>query len=51
LELIPELETKGNTLNWENGETFRLKAPILNFTIQEVLDSDFRDRVVDVLKF
>jgi hypothetical protein len=33
------------------GETFTLEAPILNFTIQEVLDHDFRTHVAEVLKF
>lgn len=51
LELIPDLETKAHTLNWENGETFRLKAPILNFTIQELLEPEFRNRIAEVLKF
>jgi hypothetical protein len=51
LELIPGTETKANTLNWETGDTFKLEAPILNFTIQEVLDRDFRAHVAEVLKF
>lgn len=51
LELIPGTEKQAQTTDWEGGETFSLKAPILNFTIQEVLDRDSRARVVEVLKF
>lgn len=51
LELIPGTETKAQTVDWSTGETFNLKAPILNFTIQEVLDRDFRAHVAEVLKF
>lgn len=42
LELIPGTEMKAHTVEWATGDTFNLRAPILNFTIQEVLDSDFR---------
>jgi len=51
LELIPGTETQAQTVDWSTGETFNLKAPILNFTIQEVLDRDFRAHVAEVLKF
>jgi hypothetical protein len=33
---------KAHKVEWATGDTFNLMAPILNFTIQEVLDSDFR---------
>jgi hypothetical protein len=51
LELILGTETQAQTVDWGTGETFNLKAPILNFTIQEVLDRDFRAHVAEVLKF
>jgi hypothetical protein len=51
LELIPGTETKANTVGWVTGDTFHLKAPILNFTIQEVLDRSFRANMAEVLKF
>jgi hypothetical protein len=51
LELIPGTETKANTVDWVTGDTFNLRAPILNFTIQEVLDPEYRDHVAEVLKF
>jgi hypothetical protein len=51
LELIPSTATTANTVEWVSGETFTLEAPILNFTIQEVLDHDFRSHVAEVLKF
>jgi hypothetical protein len=41
LELIPGTETKGQTVDcdWSTGagDTYNLRAPILNFTIQELL--------------
>jgi hypothetical protein len=51
LELIPGTETKGHTIEWRMGDTFKLEAPILEFTIQQVLDRDFRAQVAKVLKF
>lgn len=53
LELIPGFETKAETVDggWITGESFNLKAPILNFTIQQVLDHDFRAQMANVLKF
>jgi len=51
LRLIPGTDTKAKTVNWVAGDTFRITAPILNFTIQEVLQPDFRIKVAEVLKF
>jgi hypothetical protein len=51
LELIPQTGTKARTVNWAGGDTFNLEAPILNFTVQQVLDGAFRDHVSDILKF
>jgi len=53
LELIPGTGTKALSVetSWEEGGSFELKAPILNFTIQEALDNTFRARVAAVLKF
>ena len=51
LELIPGTETNASTVDWVTGDTFRLQAPILNFTIQEVLDDDYRVHVAEVLKY
>lgn len=51
LELIPGTKAKAHTIEWQEGDTFNLGAPILSFTIQDVLDSDRRTQVADVLKF
>lgn len=53
LELIPGTKTKAHTVNWTGDatDTFNLEAPILNFTIQQALDPDFRALVWKVLKF
>jgi hypothetical protein len=52
LVLIPGTEKRAQPIetSWEVGSSFELKAPILNFTIQEALDDTFRARLVDVLK-
>jgi len=54
LELIPGTETKGQTLDcdWSTGagDTYNLRAPILNFTIQELLDIDFYGKAKAVLE-
>jgi hypothetical protein len=51
LELIPGTATKGRTIEWGMADIYKLEAPILQFTIQEVLDRDFRANVKKVLKF
>src|SRR5207247_21067 len=51
LELIPGTEGNASTVEWITGGTFRLAAPILNFTIQEVLDPTRRVELANVLKF
>ncbi len=52
LELIPGTETRARPIEttWEVGSSFELKAPILNFTIQEALKDTFRARIAAVLK-
>src|SRR6516165_8465512 len=52
LELIPGVATRARSIesSWEEGSSFELKAPILNFTIQESLDDTFRSRLAAVLK-
>ena len=44
LELIPGTERRAQSVvtSWEQGSSFELKAPILNFTIQEALTDSFR---------
>jgi len=52
LELIPGTETRARPVetSWEEGSSFELRAPILNFTIQEALDNTFRARLAAALK-
>jgi hypothetical protein len=50
LELIPGMAKKARSVEWGINDTFELAAPILSFTIQEILDRSFRDQVADVLK-
>jgi hypothetical protein len=53
LELIPRTETRAQSIetSWEEGSSFELKAPILNFTIQQALDDSLRAQFANVLKF
>jgi hypothetical protein len=53
LELIPGTETKAQPIQtgWVEGSSFELKAPILNFTIQEALNDSFRARTETLLKW
>ncbi|WP_447433132.1 hypothetical protein [Cupriavidus basilensis] len=51
LELIPGRATKAKSVEWGDGGKFEMKAPILNFTIQELLDDAFRAHIANVLKF
>jgi len=51
LELVPGTDTKANTFQWAPGSTFQLEAPILNFTIEQLLNRRFHAQVADVLKF
>jgi hypothetical protein len=53
LELVPGIETRAQSImtSWEEGGSFELKAPILNFTIEDALDDSFRARIATVLKF
>ena len=53
LKLTPGTETKAQTVTggWKEGESFDVIAPILNFTIAEALNPEFRKQVEKVLKF
>ena len=52
LVLIPGTEKRAQPIktSWEVGSSFELKAPILDFTIQDALEDTFRTRLVAVLK-
>lgn len=49
LVLTPGTDTQAQTVDWEAGDRHELKAPILNFTIQEIQDEGFRSHVAQVL--
>lgn len=52
LELIPGTETTAETIRWasDGDSTFLLAAPILDFTIQNALDDEFRLQIAAVLQ-
>jgi hypothetical protein len=53
LKLVPRTDTKGLTVDCDwlsGGDTFTLSAPILDFTIQELLEDDFHAQVKQVLQ-
>src|SRR6266436_3960727 len=41
LVLVPGMKTEAHTVGWGEGNTFTLDAPILNFTVAEILEGDF----------
>lgn len=51
LEVTLGIETQALTANWPWIGPCEIKAPILDFTIEQVLDSDFRAQVKKVLQF
>jgi hypothetical protein len=53
LELVLGTETRAQSVvsSWDQGSSFELKAPILNFTIEDALDDIFRTQLATVLKF
>ena len=50
LKLIPGDDSKAETVSWGIGDTFQMRAPILSFTIDQMLDPAFRKRAAAVLK-
>ena len=53
LELVLGTETRAQSVvtSWDQGSSFELKAPILDFTIQRALDDSFHAKLATVLKF
>jgi hypothetical protein len=50
LELIPTTDSEGRCTQWEGGTTFSLSAPILEASIQDLLDNDFHRNAWEVLR-
>ncbi|HXF89691.1 MAG TPA: hypothetical protein VNK48_15170 [Xanthobacteraceae bacterium] len=44
-------ENRAQTVDWRTGDSFILGAPILKFTVQQILGDDFRKLAADVLQF
>lgn len=51
LELKPEGRDDGESVTWENGETFSLSAPIIRATIAELSDKDKMEALCKVFQF
>jgi Leucine Rich repeat len=51
LELVPGMGPDGRATQWKDCSTFDLSAPILDFTIQDMLDDGFVKRAKEVLRF
>ena len=51
LELVPGHGPYGRATQWKDGTVFDLSAPILDFTIQDMLDDGFVARAKEVLGF
>jgi hypothetical protein len=50
LVLIPGRATDAITINWTEGHEYELRAPILDFTIDQLLDSTFHNKIGRVLQ-
>lgn len=50
LILQPSELRDGRCTEWAEGEKFGLSAPILDFTVQDILNDEFRDNAKEVLK-
>jgi len=51
LELVPTSDQEGRCTQWEGGTTFSLSAPILDASVQDLLDDGFHRRAWEVLRF
>ena len=51
VELTPEVRSEGLSTAWKGGENFSLSAPILDFSIQEIIQDNFHRQVKSVLEF
>lgn len=51
LELVPTTDQEGRCVQWEGGTTFSLSAPVLDATVQELLDDEFHRQAWEVLRF
>lgn len=51
LELVPTTGRDGKCTQWEGGRAFSLSAPILDVSVQELLDDEFHRQAREVLRF
>jgi hypothetical protein len=51
LELVPTTDQEGRCTQWEGSTTFSLSAPVLDASVQELLDEDFHRQAWEVLRF
>lgn len=51
LELVPTTDPEGICTQWEGSGTFSLSAPILDASVEELLDEQFHRRAREVLHF
>lgn len=51
LELNPGTRGEGECVQWKDGISFSLSAPILAFTITEIQNDAFKEQAKDILKY
>jgi hypothetical protein len=51
LELTPGTRGDGECVQWKDGTSYSLSAPILAFTITEIQNDAFKEQAKDVLKY
>ena len=51
LELVPTAESEGVCTQWEGNNKFSLSAPILDASVQDLLQDEFYEKAREVLQF
>ena len=51
LELVPTADPEGVCTQWEGNNTFSLSAPVLDASIQDLLQDEFHEKAREVLQF
>ncbi len=51
LELVPTSDPDGKCTQWEGGSTFSLSAPVLDASLEQLLDDKFHRQAWEILRF
>ncbi|MBI3245659.1 MAG: hypothetical protein HYZ50_04025 [Deltaproteobacteria bacterium] len=51
LELVPTEDSEGVCTQWKGSNTFSLSAPVLDASVQDLLDNEFHQKAREILRF